>query len=245
MSVTMTDVLILDNVRLGFVIILMLVASYFDLRTREINDNLWYIAIAGGVVINIFQFITDFSMEFVIMLSSSLIIAGIIGFTIYYLGLFGGADAKAMISIGMILPVFQPQVGIHPFSTIIVFTNGLILSLLPAVFMIGYNLFRIAKGENLFSGFESERVWRKGLAMVVGYKTSSPGGHFLLSIERASGTKKAFDFSPSKAGDDFVETAGTWVTPGIPLLIFITAGLFLMLLYGDLSSIVTLKILGL
>ena len=237
----MTDVVFLDQLRLAFLIVIMVGASYLDLRTREISDNVWYIALGGGALINIVQLALDFSSRFLMLLLSSLLIAGIIGFSIYYLGLFGGADAKAMISIGMILPLYQPLVGIHPFAPVIVFSNGIILSLLPTIFLLFYNLSRIARGHAIYAGFESEKTWRKALALIVGYRTRSAGGKFLLSIERDVDSKKLFDFSPAKAGDDFVETSETWVTPGIPLLVFITAGLLLMLVYGDLTALLFLN----
>jgi len=237
----MTDVVILDQLRLAFLVAIMIGASYLDLRTREISDKIWYIALGGGALLNLVQLTLDFSSRFLLLLLSSLLIAGIIGFGIYYLGLFGGADAKAMLSIGMILPLYQPMVGIHPFAPVMVFSNGIILSLLPIIFLLFYNLSRIVRGHAIFSGFESEKSWRKALALIVGYRTRSSGGKFLLSIESVVDSKKSFDFSPAKAGDDFVETSETWVTPGIPLLVFITAGLLLMLAYGDLTSLLFLN----
>ena len=89
----MTDVVILDQLRLAFLVAIMIGASYLDLRTREISDKVWYIALGGGALLNIVQLTLDFSSRFLLLLLSSLLIAGIIGFSIYYLGLFGGADA--------------------------------------------------------------------------------------------------------------------------------------------------------
>jgi len=52
------------------------------------------------------------------------------------------------------------------------------------------------------------------------------------SSETGTITVRKFDFSLMR--DDFETKSGTWVTPGIPLLVFFTVGFFLLLIYGDL-----------
>jgi hypothetical protein len=58
---------------------------------------------------------------------------------------------------------------IHPFVPIIVLTNSCIIPL----FLFAYNLYRILNKENIFKGFENEKLYRKIIALFIGYRTKN------------------------------------------------------------------------
>ncbi len=82
------------------------IAAVWDLKTTEIPDQVSYAMIAIALLIFGYQSIVDWS--YMPILNS--IIPGLIflafGFTMYYLGQWGGADALLLSAIGFLLPGF-------------------------------------------------------------------------------------------------------------------------------------------
>ena len=94
------------------------------------------------------------------------------------------------------------------------------------------NLTQLAMRNDIFEGF-SESKKRQILAMFVGYKAKNPKHCF--SIERKAGKKKKLNLSLQHAEyAQFCTTPNTWVTPGIPYMLFIAAGFTIQLIYGDM-----------
>jgi len=184
---------------------------------------------------------------------------------LFYAGAFGGADAKALMCLALALPnpVNPPLVPsvklflpIFPFT---VFSNAVLLAALTAVYALIRNLvWRLRKSAKLFSGLEDESFGHKIVALLTGYKvepdTLEKSPHIYPLEDLATGqdgeNKRVLLMFPK---DETRETIvarllsarkegkiqnGVWVTPGLPLLIFITAGLVIALFVGDLIWIV-------
>lgn len=210
-----------------FVAISMLgLASFLDLRKREISDMLWicYGIIAGVLLL----FDPNFFKEITIV-GFSLIISPL-ALLAWRLGLFGGADAFALIVLAGISPmatIFGNTV--TPFTTL---TNAAILFLVPLLINMLRNIRSILKKDNIFEGFDESTI-KKICAMFIGYKAKN--SKFSFAIEKFNGIHKKFDLSLHNAETaEFCTTQNTWVTPGIPYLLLITAGYVIQLLYGDI-----------
>jgi hypothetical protein len=84
---------------------------------------------------------------------------------------------------------------IHPFNSIIILTNSCIISLIIPLFLFAYNLYRILNKENIFEGFEEEKIYRKIFSLFIGYRTKNIKRRFATSIEKNINGKKKFVFS--------------------------------------------------
>jgi preflagellin peptidase FlaK len=71
--------------------------------------------------------------------------------------------------------------------------------------------------------------------MLVGHRSQNP--QYAFPIERSVSGRREFDFSLKPAETAAYEVRkDVWVTSGIPYLIYITVGLILMILMGDLLA---------
>jgi archaeal preflagellin peptidase FlaK len=152
----------------------------------------------------------------------------------------GGADAKALIALSLLFPVY-PSIGdfplipisndlfmlIFPFSLLVLF-NAAIVSLVVPLGLLVHNL---AHGDIKFP------------AMLLGYKVSMSEARkrFVWPMERVENGALKFVYFPKeeeeneKILDDLAAVGASriWVTPKIPFLIFITAGLVISALVGN------------
>ncbi len=216
----------LNLVRILLAFSMLFVASAVDLKKREINDILWIIF---GAVATALIFLEPDLWSTLKLMGFAMIVAPIVLF-VWRMGVFGGADALALITLAGLAPLatFTGK-ELTPLSTL---TNAAILSVTPIITNVIRNLFAISKHENLFEGFNESRL-NKVIAVFIGYRAKNP--KYSFSIERTENDAKRLDFSLHHAENaTFCGTANTWVTPGIPYVIYITAGFLIQVFYGDL-----------
>jgi len=219
--------------RIAICLVMLSYASYSDLKTREVDDKLWILFSLIGITLNII----DLSNQSLMLVIISISLSSLISFIFYYIGFFGGADMKALIVISLILPVYYPPKYIHPFTSLTSLTNGTFITLsLPLIFFI-MNITRLLRGKKIFLGFEDEKLWKKILVCFLGYRASKvEKGQFFMSLQKSINGKKSFHISLLK-DEEFVSGQDIWVTPGIPLLVFITFGFLLTVTYGDFLAL--------
>ncbi len=231
--------------------------SLLDFRSREVDDKVWLAYGPIGLLLTIGTLFVDPSRIFLTALSAGIAFALAIG--LFYFGLFGGADAKAIICLGLTIPLvpssFPGLLGYaHPFFPVVVLVTGFLCSVLAAVWLGLDNVFKYSRfGSTMFQGLEHESRWRKGLAMISGYRTEiarlrsvfylypmeeivqAPDGarrSFKLFVDAESDREKMIlDFSNAFAQLNL--QGQVWVTPGLPMLVFITVGLVVTLVFGD------------
>lgn len=211
---------------------MLLFTSYLDLRKREVQDKVWLVFGAIGVILQVYEIHMGDSSLF--QLGLSVVLATAVGMGLYFFGFYGGADGKALIVLGVLVPVFAPKVGLYSIAPLIVLTNGVLISILLPIALLVFNASRLVRGVPIFEGF-SEPWYRKALACFLGFKQTGKPREFQFSMEKQvseSSEPRKFEFSMMQ--DDFETKGNTWVTPGIPLLVFFTTGYFAMLVYGDL-----------
>ena len=216
----------LNLIRIILAFSMLFVASAVDIRKREINDMLW---IVFGVIATVLVFLEPDLWSTVKIIGFSMIVAPIVLF-VWRLGVFGGADALALITLAALAPHATFTVKeITPFTTL---TNAAILSVTPIITNVIRNLIAISKHEDIFKGFNESR-FNKVVAMFIGYRAKNP--KYSFSIEKTENNTKRLDFSLHHAENTtFCDTTNTWVTPGIPYLIYITGGFLIQVFYGDL-----------
>jgi len=233
------------------------VSSIYDLKTREVEDWMWLAYGPIGLALTILRLFLNPSNIVITLIAIA--VGVVISLALGYFGLFGGADAKAMICLSVTLPVnpttIHPILGyVHPFFPVVVVIEAFFCSASLAVWFGLTNLFRyLRSGKRMFEGLESEPWWRKAVACVLGYPVSLAklqSQFYLYPIEEMKSSngvsERSFrlyvsaetdrdqlvsELSNSLTGIDGKSTI--WVTPGIPMLLFILIALILALVFGD------------
>jgi len=160
----------------------------------------------------------------------------------------------------------QPSPISQTFFPITVFSNSVLFAALTAVGILLYNVSsRVRTREPLFEGdLKNESFGRKILVLITGYKVSikklKEKWHVypMEDVEEDAdrGFKRKLVILPKDEGrNEIVERldkgieAGrlrdkVWATPGLPMLIFVTAGLVVALFAGDIVWVCIRLILG-
>ncbi len=142
------------------------------------------------------------------------------------------------------------------FFPLSVFENSVLLAALMTVVMLGYNvLWRFRTGRKLFEGeYRNGSFGRKILTLITGYKVSvrklkdkwhvypledadedSEGNlrKKLLTLPKDEGREAVVERLENAVRSGKISD-NVWATPGLPLLIFMTAGFILALFGGDI-----------
>jgi len=211
---------------IGIALTMLIVGSIIDVWKREIHDYYW---IGFGVLGFLFVFISADLTSNLLTIGFALIIAPF-AILMWRLGLFGGADAFALIALAVIAPLATiSENPITPFTTL---SNAAILFVVPFLINITRNIISQIKGENIFEGFD-ESTGKKIAASLMGYKAKNP--KFGFAIEKTKKGKKKFNLAFHHAeNQDFCTKPNTWITPGVPYLLLITAGFIIQIFYGDI-----------
>lgn len=225
---------LIESLRIITITITMLYASYYDWKLREVDDKVWIVSGSVGTILTMIYLLIIQSLDYIILSAISIGLTIGISLALYYVGAYGGADAKALMVISLTIPVRWPNFHIHPFTSLYSFTNGLLISIVIPTYFLIYNIFRIVRGEKIFDGID-ERTIRKVFACFIGtLLKDAKERKFWFPMEKIVDEKRKFQFSPLIDIDVKVNRDVMWMTPGIPLLIFITAGFIASILFGDI-----------
>ncbi|MCX8169634.1 MAG: prepilin peptidase, partial [Candidatus Methanomethyliaceae archaeon] len=215
-----------------------LIASIQDVKNREIDDKIWLFTIPIGLLLTIIEALTIPAYPYLLAIIS-IIVSVVIALGFAYFGLYGGADAKAIITIALTLPI--PPDGRFLMFPITVFGNALmIVAIFLPFLMIScliWNILMRYKGINLFSGYNISG-WKKILVMLIGVRVKSNiaySVHFNL-MERVgkNGRREIRLVRKIEEEKEKLEGDYLWASFGLPLILFIFAGYLIYFLYGDL-----------
>ncbi len=137
-----------------------------------------------------------------------------------------------------------------------IFGNGVLFAAATGLYMILYNVFWHKKtSKKMFNGsLSKESLWKKFLVLITGYKMPieklEDKWHIFPLEDIQENSEVALDRKllvvPHEEGRNEVVKrlsaaikagkieANVWASPGLPMLIFITLGLIVALLFGDL-----------
>ncbi len=262
---------IFDGLRISLCLSFLVYASWSDYKTREVSNKVWVVLGPLSLTLTGIQFLaySPQPLELIISYVLSFLITSGLAIAIFYFGGFGGADAKALMCIALALPVYpnyllsQPPSFISPLFPITIFTNSVLLGALSVFYALFRNLFwKVKNKRKIFEGLENESIGKKILALFSGYKinlSKLKTGHMfpLEDIEvNDEGIKKRklLVFPNDEEREEIITRLikniekkkldlGVWVTPGLPLLIFITLGTIIALIYGDIVWILLSSII--
>jgi preflagellin peptidase FlaK len=168
--------------------------------------------------------------------------------------------------------LFAPRLpnGVSPLSQIIfpmtIFSNSVLLAAATAVYLLLYNLIWHRKSRRkIFEGtLAHESIGKKLVTLITGCKTpinelrekwhiypmedieeESPNNQLrrLVIIPRDEGRDEIVN-RLSEAVKTGKITDRVWATPGLPMLIFVTMGVVVSLLFGDIVWVLVTSVLG-
>ena len=221
------------HIRILFALAMLGIATIIDIRSREISDLIW---IVFGVISGVLLFLEPNIVEAAFGVGFSLIVAPLV-LILWRFGLFGGADALGLIVLSALAPMATlTDSVVSPFSIVV---NSALLSVSPMVFNFIRNSLLILRKVDIFHDFD-ETTSKKIFAMFLGYRSKNP--KYSFSLETQVGKKKRLNIALHNSDTaEYCTTPDTWVTPGLPFMIFILGGFIIQLLFGD----VILSLIGL
>lgn len=134
-------------VNIGVAIVALGLASYQDMKTREIPDILSFSLIGIGLILAILSSLTICSFQPIIASILGLIAAVIVGFMLYYTGQWGGGDTKILMGMGTIIGLDINVFLITIPNLIIFFINIFIIG---ALFGLIYVIYLAIRNKNKF-----------------------------------------------------------------------------------------------
>jgi len=221
------------HIRILLALVMLISATIIDIRKREISDVMW---IVFGAISGILLFFEPNLLEAAFGVGFSLIVAPLV-LILWRFGLFGGADALGLIVLSALAPMATlSDSAISPFSILV---NSALLSVSPMIINFIRNSMLILRNKDIFHDFD-ETQSKKIFAMFLGYRSKNP--KYSFSLETKVGKKKKLNIALHHSDTaEYCTTPDTWVTPGLPFMIFILGGFIIQLLFGD----VILRLMGL
>jgi len=237
-------------VQFVFALVVLFVGSVCDVRCREVSNWVWVFAYPVGCVLSGFGLVLGLVgvWEFVFSFGCGLVL----GFGLFYFGFFGGADAKAIIFVGLTVPACIVVGGFVDGGTVLVglplvlvmFLNSVFLSLVYPLAVFVVNVRDLLLGKSLFEGLEVSLFWKVRLLFTARKicleELERNLAYFPLeTIEIENGKPVRTFLGFVKAETDLTThlavlrkneelfKGGVLATPTIPFVVFFTCGLAL------------------
>ncbi len=233
------DGTVLDVIRLFVGITILFYASYTDIKTRRASNMLWVIMGSIGVILLVIQYFTiGFEYPYYLYLLFIPIMIGLMFALLQLMLIFGGADAKALMALAILVPlkpeilqfpIFEGSMVSMPGSWIL-FSNAIILFLFIPLSLFIFNLLK----KNIEFPY-----------CVLGYKMSVEKAKqtFVWPLEKIKDGKRKFSYMPKEfdINDELsaFEKQGIkeiWVTPKVPFMVPLLAGFIATFVLGDILS---------
>jgi preflagellin peptidase FlaK len=251
----------------------LIYASWSDWKKREVSNKVWavlaplallltsvqYVLFAGDLLLYVLSFAVMSGLAIVLFYAGAF--GGADAKALICLSL---ALPQYPTSLFSAFPTYFSTALVSPLFPITVFSNSVLLAAFTVVYALLRNLsWKLKTGNKLFEGFEKESFGRKLLALLTGYKINVAKlerYEYLYPLEDigvAEGSqtvRKLLVMPKDESREQVVERIlsavrngkiqrDVWATPGLPMLIFITAGLIIALIFGDLVWIILASIM--
>jgi len=241
----------IDFLKLFICIFFLLYSCYTDLQTRTVPNELWGVVFVAALPLVIAGALID-GAEYVYHTIISVTGIYLFVYVLFWLGAFGGADAKALITLAFIFPVFPgievsgyafpiigaPPLDIFTFSTL---ANAILLSVVVPLCILLYNLSTLSMREisekpwYLFVGYKCRisDLKNKHIKLIEDYVCEN--GMVMAKFKRNGVIidDRVLNRLESFRSRGLIENR-VWVTPGLPFMIPITAGFITAVVFGDL-----------
>lgn len=256
----------LNALRVLVTVSILLYSCVTDWKHRRAPNELWYILGGIGLLLNIFEFFqypASSRLLYVIWLVGGVAFIYILVYIFFRFGGFGGADAKALIAIAIVFPmypvinlggIFFPLVVkmLSPVFSLSVLGNAVALTIVVPVFVLMNNLTKVPLKELLSNPLGAVSAYKTGIRKVNGrfqrlqhrYEEADDGTvksrpvfRGIEADEETLNRLKKWN-KEGKIGDQ------VWVTPKLPFLIPITLGFIIAIFFGDILMLIVGTLMG-
>jgi preflagellin peptidase FlaK len=227
----------IEQLKVIVCMLILVYACYLDIKERSVTNTLWVIMIALGIPFAFYNIIIC-GIPFLIAFFYSLAFTFALAYVFFKLNFFGGADAKCLIAISVLIPTTSlPDP--FPFAITTLF-NAAIISLTVPIFLFMRNMLHVRdKRQDFVTSFLGYTVPIADLAN----KRNLRLVH--LYNEEDGEIKRKHIFGGVEIDEEIIEELKRYrdqgkiegeilVTPELPFMLFITVGFFISLLYGNL-----------
>lgn len=239
----------LTTFNLVFSTAMLSVASLMDLLRREVEDWVWLLMASVCGPVTLFRVLLALDSAYPVLVALSVAISSSVAYLFYRLELYGGADAKAVMALSLAYPVNLHGGALHPIAPVSVLLNALIISLVVPLGLLLLNAFRLlVRGEDILSDLSRAPLHVRVAALFLGTRIRYPKRFWapMLRVEEDGSVRISLSppfhsyFSDLRGGKE----KEVWATPGIPLVVFITAGLLSYLAAGDFLYLLVTSLPG-
>lgn len=244
-------VAILAAVRTILAILMLGYASYKDVKSREVSDLVWILFGAVGVAVDAYE--VHVGALGVMPLLAAVGFMVVFALLSGYLGLFGGADLLAFITIGLLCPT-TPALGFQPilfepfFFTLTVISNSVMIGASGALFVLVYNLVN-HRGHTFFEGYVEAGPLVRLVLLLTGIKKSLDsvrGPPYEYPLEKVDEEGSVSLILRPDLGDDAgaektlerLRSLGkkkVWVSYSLPFLLILSFGYLSAITLGDFA----------
>ncbi len=203
----------IESLRQIVAISMLSVASYFDIKKREVNDIVWIIFGVIGIILYLFE-----PIGFIAILYLGIGIA--IGITWILTRAFGQADGLALIALAITLPIHDRL----PVSVLVSIGVPFLAALYGLCYNMTYNISDLMN-RRLFFGV-CEKPYRKAFAFFVLHRKRR---HEKFVFSAQDKDRFVFHFRP-KTDLEFSNNFQGYVTSALPLIPFMLISIILILL---------------
>jgi len=225
---------ILDILRILITSVLLVFCSYSDIRWRKVTNKVWLPFVFIGLILAVVEYSINFDIARISWYVVSFILVFFASYIVFAIGGFGGADAKLFIVLSVLFtryPIFgryplmplepslaispltgtfaiAPSIGAFPLTIfpLAVLVNTFIVSLAVPISILIYNLIKLPKDQR-----------------------SNKGYYMFMCLKKEKEEIDEVKMRVVEEDDNYA-----WVSPKIPLMVFITIGFIIALIYGDL-----------
>ncbi len=223
----------MDLIKIVISFIIFLKASVYDLREREVPDELWMFMVLSGVILDVVQYLIE-PYNIIFALIQFLIIFVLANFMFYIAG-FGGADAKALMALSVMFPIY-PKVWIFPILNrglgvfaFSVLSNSVVVAPLIAIIFFLRNLKEEGRFIYRFIGYKVRADEIPKFHNLLEYIDENGGlVRTLRGVEPDEDMLRRLKEAKKRGKIDKI-----WVTPALPFLVFMTAGFVVSVVFGD------------
>jgi hypothetical protein len=210
---------------LTLAIITLLIASLYDLRDRQVPDELWVPGIVVGLSIKVLEwertvkFLKDY-WPFLLLLAIMLLIE-------WFFSTSGEADLLAYLTLASLMSgkCWFPD-------ALIIYIASKVLMVLTLPFQFLLNLITVMRHPELIEGFD-EPTWRKLLALLLLTPYRRPLSFYATVAETEVGGKRKFVLRAAlEPISDGMPEEGKWIAPTYPMIPFILASTLMLAISG-------------